>query len=43
MTDAMAAMGLGPGIHRIGQQKVEMTVEKPLAPVLAGTNTLAGR
>lgn len=40
MTDAMAAMGLGPGVHRLGTQ--DIVVEGGHA-LIKGQKTLAGR
>lgn len=40
MTDAMAAMGLGPGLHQLGTMTVEV---KDKAARLPGKTTLAGR
>lgn len=39
VTDAIAAMGLAPGTHRLGQQTVTIS---NFSARLAGTNTLAG-
>lgn len=40
MTDAIAALGLPPGLHKLGPMQVEINDEKA---TLLGTNTLAGR
>ena len=40
ITDAIAALGLPPGLHKLGPMKVEIDHEKA---TLQGTNTLAGR
>ena len=40
MTDAIPAMGLGDGIHHMGETIVEIANNRA---VVAGTNTLAGR
>ncbi|CAH3187458.1 unnamed protein product [Porites evermanni] len=39
ITDAIAALGLPPGLHKLGPMKVEIDHEKA---TLQGTNTLAG-
>lgn len=40
VTDAIAALGLPPGLHKLGPMQVEINQEKA---TLLGTNTLAGR
>ena len=40
ITDAIAALGLAPGLHKLGPMQVEIDHEKA---TLQGTNTLAGR
>lgn len=40
VTDAIAAMGLGEGLHQLGTMKVEV---KQRAARLPGKDTLAGR
>ncbi|RMX46505.1 hypothetical protein pdam_00023277 [Pocillopora damicornis] len=40
VTDAIAALGLPPGLHKLGPMQVEINHEKA---TLKGTNTLAGR
>lgn len=40
VTDAIAALGLSPGLHKLGPMQVEINHEKA---TLKGTNTLAGR
>lgn len=40
ITDAIAALGLPPGLHKLGPMQVEIDHEKA---TLQGTNTLAGR
>lgn len=40
VTDAIAALGLPPGLHKLGPMQVEIDHEKAM---LQGTNTLAGR
>lgn len=40
VTDAMAALGLPPGLHKLGPMQVEIDHGKA---TLKGTNTLAGR
>jgi len=40
VTDAIAALGLPPGLHKLGPMQVEINHEKA---TLLGTNTLAGR
>ena len=41
VTDAIPAMGLGVGIHHMGQQTIE--IRKDGHAVVAGTDTLCGR
>lgn len=40
ITDAIAAFGMGDGIHRLGDQKVRC---KGMKATVDGTNTIAGR